>query len=168
MSNVSLERCIAGVVITLITALPGRAADDDGAGRKTLEAAIQLAGRHVVRFPITLVSVLPDGASPGIEAWAVREAAHDGRVFVYTGSKVFLCARMLPGNHQCLVKLASIIVHEAWHLRFGPSEAGAYEEQIAFLLLNGGSGPRITEVRRARNHVLARQIRRAGDCSGEN
>jgi len=37
------------------------------------------------------------------------------------------------------LKLASIIVHEAWHYRDGPSEAEAYAKQIAFLTTHGGS-----------------------------
>ena len=55
------------------------------------------------------------------------------------------------------LKLASIIVHEAWHYRHGPREAGAYDRQIAFLTAHRGSSAQITGVRLARTRVLAAQ-----------
>lgn len=62
---------------------------------------------------------------------------------------------------MCLLKLASIIVHEAWHFRNGPDEAGAYNAQIEFLAQRGGS-IEIAGVRRARDRVKAR-TKQAGD-----
>ena len=52
----------------------------------------------------------------------------------------------------------SIIVHEEWHFRNGPDEAGAYEAQLQFLeVRGGGSAAEIAEgVRRARDRVKAR------------
>jgi len=55
------------------------------------------------------------------------------------------------------LKLASAIIHEAWHCRHGVDEAGAYEAQIAFLMTHGGASVQITGVRLARQHVLAAQ-----------
>ena len=55
------------------------------------------------------------------------------------------------------IGVASTIIHEAWHFRYGPGEADAYDAQIAFLTLRGGSSAQISGVRRARAHVLAAQ-----------
>ena len=59
------------------------------------------------------------------------------RIFVYTGSDMFRCASRPLSMRQCLLRLASAVVHEAWHLENGRDEEEAYEEQIAFLLRNG-------------------------------
>jgi hypothetical protein len=75
-------------------------------------------------LPIVLAPVPPDEASRGIEGWILRR--EDGtaeRIVVYSGSDVFRCASDPDRlDYQCLLKLASIIVHEAWHYRHGPRE----------------------------------------------
>jgi hypothetical protein len=110
-------------------------------------------------LPIVLAPVPPDEASRGIEGWILRR--EDGtaeRIVVYSGSDVFRCASDPDRlDYQCLLKLASIIVHEAWHYRHGPREAGAYDRQIAFLTAHHGSSAQITGVRLARARVLAAQ-----------
>ena len=55
---------------------------------------------------------------------------------------------------QCMLKLASVLVHEAWHFRNGRDEAGAYTAQITFLM-HQGSDATAAGVRRARDRVLA-------------
>jgi hypothetical protein len=137
--------------------------------RETLDYARVLANPHSVGVPIVLASVPPDSASPGVEAWTVfGEDAKGDRVVVYTESSVFICARRHTPVHVnpyiCLLKLASIIVHEAWHFRNGPDETGAYEAQLHFLeARGGGSAAEIAEgVRRARDRVKAR-TKQAGD-----
>ena len=52
-------------------------------------------------------------------------------------------------------ELASVIVHEARHVKHGPNEAGAYLAQQAFLEFNGATPLLITEIQQARNRVLA-------------
>ena len=52
-------------------------------------------------------------------------------------SEMFRCASRPLGMRQCFVRLASALVHEAWHFEHGRSERDAYEAQIAFLLRNG-------------------------------
>jgi hypothetical protein len=58
-------------------------------------------------------------------------------------------------SYQCLLRLASVIVHEAWHFRHGRQEADAYTAQIAFLLGNHASDEQIASVQMARDRVLA-------------
>jgi hypothetical protein len=41
------------------------------------------------------------------------------------------------GHSLALKKLASIIAHEAWHVRHGPDERGAYEAQLTALMFVG-------------------------------
>ena len=45
---------------------------------------------------------------------------------------------------------ASPIVHEAWPYHHGSEETAAYDAQIAFLVMNGGSTAQLSGVRRAR------------------
>jgi hypothetical protein len=129
------------------------------ATQKTLEDAVLLAGRSIAGLPIVLSAVLPDGASRGADGWTVY--GQDGsaeRIVVYSDSDVFRCASTPDRlDYQCLLRVASTIIHEAWHFRHGPGEADAYDAQIAFLTLRGGSSAQISGVRRARAHVLAAQ-----------
>jgi hypothetical protein len=141
----------------------------DRVRRDALDAAVVLANPHSAGVRIVLASVPPDSASPGVEAWTVfREDGKGDRVVVYTESSVFICASRHTPVHVnpyiCLLKLASIIVHEAWHFRNGPDEAGAYEAQLQFLEVRGaGSAAEIAEgVRRARDRVKA-QNKQTGD-----
>jgi hypothetical protein len=137
--------------------------------RDALAAAVVLASPHSAGVRIVVASVPPESASPNVEAWTVfREDGKGDRVVVYTKSSVFICASRHTPVHTnpyiCLLKLASIIVHEAWHFRNGPDEAGAYEAQLQFLeVRGGGSAAKIAEgVRRARDRVKA-QNKQAGD-----
>ena len=145
-----------------------RAADSTPADeRATLELALELAGPQLYRhLPMVLIAALPETVSPGAEAWTVYDEHGTGdRIFVYTRSRTFRCASATRSDQdQCLLRLASIIVHEAWHFRHGRDEAEAYEAQLAFLRLTEASAflqasepasQDIREVRRSRDRVLA-------------
>jgi hypothetical protein len=124
--------------------------------RAVLDQALVRSGLSSKHLPIVLTSVLPDTASPGADAWTVYEDGKGERIFVYTGGRTFLCASVTPRTqYQCMLRLASIIVHEAWHLKNGLDEAGAYNAQLAFLMFNGGSNFEILDIRRSRDRVLA-------------
>jgi hypothetical protein len=135
--------------------------------RAVLEKALRLAGpQSYAQFSFVLTSELLPTVSRDAEAWTVYDEHGMGnRIFVYTRSRVFRCASVSHRDQgQCLLKVASIIVHEAWHLRNGPDEVGAYEAQIIFLKLNEASAflqsneaaaMNIREVRLARDRVLA-------------
>lgn len=161
-----------------------RAADSTAADeRATLERALELAGPQLYRhLSIVLIAALPVIVLPDAQAWTVSDEHGTGdRIFVYTRSRTFRCASARRSDQdQCLLRLASIIVHEAWHLRHGPDEAGAYEAQLAFLRLTEASAflqlsetasQDIREVRRARDRALTDRRNantQAGTGSGEH
>jgi hypothetical protein len=145
-----------------------RAADSTPAQeRAVFDRALRLAGPQLyAHLPFVLISELPWTVSPGAEAWTVFDEHGKGdRIFVYTRSRTFQCASASRRDQgQCLLKLASVIVHEAWHLRNGLDEVGAYEAQLSFLRLieasavfqvNEAAAVNIREVRRARDRALA-------------
>ena len=129
---------------------------NDDVEHQTLEAALMLAGRSIAKLPIVLVSVTPDTASAGVQGWTTRDATGKAeRIFLYTGSGLFRCARPSNETYQCVLKLASVLVHEAWHFRHGANEADAYAAQIVFLIGNGASLDQIADVRMSRDRVVA-------------
>ena len=149
--------------------------------RAVLDKALRLVGRHVDAHPrLFLISELPPTVSPHAEAWTLFDEDRKGdRIFVYTRSRTFRCASIQGKDQErCLWKLASVIVHEAWHLRNGQDEVGAYQAQLiflqakeaeAFLQLNEGIAVEILEVRQARDRVVASQRsakRRSASRSG--
>jgi len=143
------------------------ASHDDQVERETLKRVPVLAGLDRANLPITLVAVAPSSASHGIEAWTTFDAEEQGeRIFLYIGSDMFRCANRPLGMRQCLVRLASVLVHEAWHFEHGRSERDAYEAQIAFLLRNGAATEHVNAVRLAQNRVLAK-LRRANGCESQ-
>ena len=162
---------------SIVGAVEGQPAE----ARAVLDEALRLADPHLyAQLPLVLVSELPRTVSRGAEAWTVfDEQGRGDRIFVYTGSRTFRCASV-PRSEQerCLWKLASVIVHEAWHFRNGHDEVGAYDAQLvflqmkeatAFLQLNEGVAVDILEVRRARDRARADQQnarRRSASSSG--
>jgi hypothetical protein len=132
---------------------------------RALDAALFLAGGRFAGLPIAFAVVPHATASPGVEAWTeYGEDGHGTRIWLYTESEVFRCASRMPNaDYRCLMKLASIVVHEAWHFRHGRSEVGAYTAQITFLEFEGGSSIDVSGVRKSRDVIVAaeRQAREA-------
>jgi len=94
--------------------------------QETLETVLNLARFDRTDMPITLAAVAPAATSHGVEAWTFYGANGKAeRIFVYTGSDTFRCARWPFGMHQCRVRLASALVHEAWHFENGRNEGDA-------------------------------------------
>jgi hypothetical protein len=90
--------------------------------------------------PVELLEKVPADVSANAEAFIRRG---DSRVYLITSSAVFREAQRSPrpcGSREPLVKLASIITHELWHLTHGPDEEGAYEAQL-MALIRLGRGP---------------------------
>jgi len=107
--------------------------------------------------PIVLVDTRPAYASPTAEGWVL---AHDRRIHLLTTSRAFQRAMRATdrcGDPQALKKIASVVVHEEWHVRNGPDESGAYEAQLTMLTaLHAGPGsPLFTEVWLARRHATS-------------
>jgi hypothetical protein len=116
--------------------------------RQTLEHALWLAGAGIADLPIGLASAPFAHASRGLAAWTVfPDDGTPAHILVYTASPVFGCASVRPDpDYHCVVMLASIVVHEAWHVQHGSSEAGAYRVQLAFLILHGASEAQLDSV----------------------
>jgi hypothetical protein len=135
------------------------ASHDAASDRETLQRVLTLAGLDRANLPITLAAATPASASRGVEAWTSYDDECGDRIFVYTGSDMFRCASRPLAMRQCLLRLASAVVHEAWHLEHGRDEEEAYEVQIAFLLRNGAATEHVKAVRLAQERVLAAERR---------
>ena|SRR5688572_9466084 len=83
------------------------------------------------------------------------------RSILLTTSEAFrtaLKAQTRCGNRNALRKLASILVHEEWHLRHGSDEEGAYSAQLTTLTMLGARDtPVYGSVQRAMVAVLAQR-----------
>jgi hypothetical protein len=103
-----------------------------------LACALSVLGRSERHFqPINLVETAPAGVSANAEGYATR---NPDTINVVTSSPVFqeaMRAHRQCGDRHALAKLASIVVHEQWHLRHGPDESGAYHAQLTTLVLLG-------------------------------
>jgi hypothetical protein len=100
--------------------------------------ALALLGRSTNSMPpIELVDVVPNDASPQVEAY-VRLPGKT--IYLVTSAPVFREAQQSSaecGGALALKKLASILAHEEWHIRHGADEKGAYQAQLIALLLVG-------------------------------
>ena len=103
--------------------------------------ALNLLGRSAHTLPpIEFVHVAPPGTSAHVEAF-VDPATR--AIVLVTSSAVFQDAQRATfrcGGHAALRKIASIVVHEEWHIRHGSDERGAYHAQLTTLAAMG-SGP---------------------------
>jgi hypothetical protein len=114
--------------------------------------ALDLLGRSAGTFPsIRLTESPPPGASAHVEGFV---PSGERAIYLVTSSSVFRDAQASLhqcGNRMAIRKLASILVHEEWHVRNGPDERGAYLAQLtALAALGAGQGTRVYgEVRRA-------------------
>jgi len=97
-----------------------------------LVCVLNLLGRPMP--PIVLLDVLPADVSRNAEAFVRRD---QDTIYLLTTTPVFADARR--GDRQAWKKLASILVHEEWHLRHGPDERGAYQAQLIELIRLGES-----------------------------
>lgn len=84
---------------------------------------------------VELLDVRPAIVSANAEAFTDRT---NGKIYILTSTAVFRDAQR--GQLLALKKLASIYVHEEWHLRHGADERAAYEAQLTALAMLG-TGP---------------------------
>ncbi len=95
-----------------------------------LVCALHLLGPSAASMPpIELVAQRPSDVTPKAEAFVRRGS---GIISVLTETHAYRSAEC--GAPSSLAKLASILVHEASHVRNGPSERLAYEAQLRALL----------------------------------
>ena len=103
-----------------------------------LVCALSMLGRSERHFhPINLVEVAAFGVSRNAEAYVTR---NPGTIHLLTSSAVFREAsesRHRCGARDAVAKIASILVHEEWHLRHGSDESGAYHAQLTALAALG-------------------------------
>ena len=120
----------------LLVAWASRGASSD---QETLERVLTLAGLDRANLPITLATAAPASASYGVEAWTSYDAHGCGeRIFVYTGSDMFRCANRPVSMRQCLLRLASVVVHEEWHLEKGRDEEEDYDYEVGGVQIGVG------------------------------
>jgi hypothetical protein len=122
-----------------------------------LMCALALLARGPDRFPpIVLLNSRPSDVSKHAEGFVRRG---DPQIYLLTDTVSFESARRAArrcGAQQALRKIASVVVHEAWHVRRPGDESGAYAAQL-FALVQMGAGPGTPlylEVWRARRAVL--------------
>jgi hypothetical protein len=135
-----------------------------------LVCALDLLGRSASRLPpIVVLDERPADASSQAAAF-VRRGEHV--IYVIASAPVFQTAlRLNRETTQCkgldvLRLVASVIVHEEWHLRNGSDEQGAYFAQLTELQrLGAGPGRWSYEsVRRAMQTTVERDAQRLRDA----
>ncbi len=134
-----------------------------------LVCALSVLGRSERTFhPIKLVSAVPPGGSPNAEAFVTRDPP---TIHLVTSSGIFQDAMRWPyecGDRPTLAKIASLLVHEEWHLRNGPDEQGAYYAQLTALnLLGYDEQSRVYGVvKRSMTRVLSATVPRTASLRG--
>ena len=124
-----------------------------------LVCALSLLHRSTGSFPpIELVETRPPYVSANADGYVPLDQA---RIYVVTTSPAFTRARRALykcGDVTALRKIASVLVHEEWHVRHGSDEDGAYTAQLSTLLyLGAGPGsPLYTEVTRSMQAAIRR------------
>jgi hypothetical protein len=124
-----------------------------------LVCALELLGRSPQSLPrIELLDLRPAAVSVNAEAFVDPDTA---TIYILTTSAVFRAALKSVsrcGRTGAIRKLASIIVHEEWHVRHGSDEQGAYFAQLTALSMLGEiDTPLYNSVRRAMAAVVAQQ-----------
>ena len=117
-------------------------------------AALVLLGRSESTMPpIHVIALRPPGVSAQAEAFVRRNPS---TIYVLASTGVYRDAQ--AGERDALRKLASILVHEEWHIRNGPDERGAYQAQLTALAQLGAGPDTVVHhaVKRAMLHVTER------------
>ena len=103
-----------------------------------IACALSVLGRSEQSMPpIVVVQAPPKHASIQAEAFV---SLPDPHIYIVGTSPTFLdamAARSGCKESGTMKKLASILVHEEWHLRNGTDESGAYYAQLTTLLTLG-------------------------------
>ena len=112
--------------------------------------ALDLLGRSTgSTVPIRFLDAPPAGASRNVEAFVTL---NPDTIHLITSTAAFRDAqrgRGEPGHLDGCRKIASVIVHEEWHLRHGDDEEGAYFAQITTLMRLNAGAAMLTSVRQS-------------------
>jgi len=125
-----------------------------------LACTLSLLGRSAGALPpIELLDEVPIDVSRNAEAF-VRSG--EARINLITSAATFRTARQARshcGDIRSLRKLASVIIHEEWHILHGPDERAAYQAQLTTLIYLGAtqSSPEYQSVIKSMNAVLRRR-----------
>jgi hypothetical protein len=118
-----------------------------------ITCALAALGRDARTLPpIEFVETRPAGVSKNAEAFT---RGTSNVIYIITSSTVFRRAQD-NRDYSAVAKIASVIVHEEWHLHHGLDESGAYDAQL-LALTRLGRGPGTTiydEVMRSRHAAL--------------
>jgi hypothetical protein len=105
-----------------------------------ITCALAALGRDASTLPpIELVETRPAGVSKNAEAFT---RGTSNVIYLITSSTAFKTAQD-NRDYSAVAKIASVIVHEEWHLRHGLDENGAYDAQL-LALTRLGRGPGTT------------------------
>jgi len=127
-----------------------------------LVCALELLGRSASNMPpIEVLALPPTDVSANAEGF-IR--GNDGIIYVVASGVAYRQASC--DDRRSLLKLASVLVHEEWHIRNGADERGAYEAQLGTLLRLGARPESFVYmgVVRSMNSVLKAQERAAADA----
>ncbi len=123
--------------------------------------ALSLLGRSPDSVvPIRFVDAPPPGVSKNAEAFITGDM---DVIYVITSTDTFRRARrgpFEPGALNAFRRIASILVHEEWHLRHGPDEEGAYLAQMTALAFLRADPATISSVKRSLLAVIEMKRRR--------
>ena len=121
-----------------------------------LVCALGLLGRSHANAPVVLLPSPPPHASPNVEAFVQQ---NPDRIYLITSSQVFREASSdrSPSRQEACRKMASIIVHEEWHLAHGSNEREAYLAQLTTLQMLGATPETIGSVRKSMMAVTAQE-----------
>jgi hypothetical protein len=118
-----------------------------------ITCALAALGRDASTLPpVKFVETRPPGVSKNAEAFT---RGMSNVIYIITSSTVFHTAQDSL-DYSAVAKIASVIVHEEWHLLHGPDESGAYDAQL-LALTRLGRGPGSTlydEVSRSKRSAL--------------
>ena len=123
--------------------------------------ALGLLGRSSPgTVPIKLLDHAPPRASQFVQGFLTREP---DTIWLVTSTSHFRDAQR--GDPDALRQIASVIVHEEWHVLHGTDEKGAYEAQLTTLTYLGASSNLIGVVRKSMAVVLDAQKRARGELT---
>jgi hypothetical protein len=120
--------------------------------------ALELLGRSPrSTVPIRFLDHPPPDVSRNAEAFTVHDP---DTIVLITATEAFRNAQRgatEPGGRDGCRKLASVIVHEEWHLKHGGDEEGAYLAQLTTLAMLNAPPAMLTSVRKSMMVALANQ-----------